>query len=298
MAEKERIGFVGLGIMGKPMARNLLQAGHEVTVYDLIAEPMEELVTDGARAGTSPADVASNSDITVTMVQNSPQSEVAILGDEGVVPGASRGHLVVDMSSIAPLVSQRIGRACAAAGVDFLDAPVSGGEPGAVAGSLAIMVGGEQEAFDRAKLVFDVTGASAVLCGPVGAGGFTKLANQICVAANINALAEALVLTSKAGLDPETVFNAIKGGLAGSNVMNAKAPMMFGRNFQPGFRIELHLKDMNNVMDTAQELGLPLQISAQMQQVLAALVADGKGGLDHAGILRYVEALSHVEVRK
>ncbi|MDA1256346.1 MAG: 2-hydroxy-3-oxopropionate reductase [Chloroflexi bacterium] len=298
MADLERIGVIGLGIMGKPMARNLMAAGHEVAVYDLFPEPVEELVTDGAILGTSPADVASKSDVTVIMVQNSPQSMTAILGENGVVESADKGQLVVDMSSIAPLVSQQIGKELAAAGIDFLDAPVSGGEPGAVAGTLAIMVGGSQAAFDRAAPVFNATGASAVLCGDVGAGGFTKLANQICVAANINALAEALVLTSKAGLDPETVFNAIKGGLAGSNVMNAKAPMMFNRNFQAGFRIELHLKDMNNVMDTAQQMGVPLQMSAQLQQVLQALYNEGNGRDDHAGILKYVEALAKTEVKK
>ena len=298
MGDKKAYGLIGLGIMGTPMARNLMAVGHEVAVYDLFPEPVEELVTDGAILATSAADVASRSDVTVVMVQNSPQSMIAILGDDGVVVGADKGQLVVDMISIAPLISQEIGGKLEAAGVDFLDAPVSGGEPGAVAGTLAIMVGGSQAAFDRAAPVFDATGASAVLCGPVGAGGFTKLANQICVAANINGLAEALVLTSKAGLDPETVFNAIKGGLAGSNVMNAKAPMMFSRNFQAGFRIELHLKDLNNVMDTAQQLGVPLQMSAQLQQVLQALYNEGNGADDHAGILKYVEALAKVEAKK
>ena len=298
MADKERIGVIGLGIMGKPMARNLMTAGHEVVVYDLFPEPVEELVTDGAVLGTSPADVASKSDITVVMVQNSPQSTTVALGENGIIEAADKGQLVVDMSSIAPLVSQKIGKELAEAGIDFLDAPVSGGEPGAIAGTLAIMVGGTQTAFDRAAPIFEATGASAVLCGEVGAGGFTKLANQICVAANINGLAEALVLTSKAGLNPETVFNAIKGGLAGPNVMNAKAPMMFERNFQAGFRIELHLKDINNVMDTAQQMGVPLQMSAQLQQVLQALFNEGNGTDDHAGMLKYVEALAKVEVTK
>ena len=298
MADKERIGVIGLGIMGKPMARNLMSAGHQVAVYDLFPEPVEELVTDGAILGTSPADVASKSDVTVVMVQNSPQSMTVALGENGIIEAADKGQLVVDMSSIAPLVSQQIGKELEAAGIDFLDAPVSGGEPGAIEGTLAIMVGGSQAAFDRAAPIFDATGASAVLCGDVGAGGFTKLANQICVAANINALAEALVLTSKAGLNPETVFNAIKGGLAGSNVMNAKAPMRFNRNFQAGFRVELHLKDINNVMDTAQQMGVPLQMSAQLQQVLQALFNEGNGTDDHAGILKYVEAMAKVEVKK
>jgi len=172
MADKERIGVIGLGIMGKPMARNLMSAGHEVVVYDLFPEPVEELVTDGAVLGTSPADVASKSDVTVVMVQNSPQSTTVSLGENGIIEAADRGQLVVDMSSIAPLISQKIGEELADAGIDFLDAPVSGGEPGAIAGTLAIMVGGTQAAFDRAAPIFDATGASAVLCGDIGAGGF------------------------------------------------------------------------------------------------------------------------------
>jgi len=294
----EKIGCVGLGIMGKPMARNLLKAGFEVTAYDIFPGPIDEVVADGAKAGTSPADVARNSNVIIVMVQDSPQSEAAILGPDGILEGASPGDLVIDMSSIAPLVSQKIAGECEAKGVAFLDGPVSGGEPKAIDGSLAIMVGGKADSFERAKGVFDVLGGSAVLCGEVGAGNFTKLANQIIVGANIHALAEALVLTQKAGLDPETVFNAIKGGLAGSTVMNNKAPMMFGRNFAAGFRIELHLKDVNNAMQTAKELQVPLQVTANLQQVLTALVADGKGKLDHSGILHFVEKNALVEVKK
>jgi len=294
----EKVGCVGLGIMGKPMARNLLKAGFEVIAYDIFPGPIEEVVADGASAGTSAADVARNSNIIIVMVQDSPQSEAAILGPDGILEGASPGDLIVDMSSIAPLVSQKIGKECEAKGVAFLDGPVSGGEPKAIDGTLAIMVGGKADAFERAKGVFDVLGASAVLCGDAGAGNFTKLANQIVVGANIHALAEALVLTQKAGLDPETVFNAIRGGLAGSTVMDAKAPMMFGRNFTAGFRIELHLKDINNAMQTAKELQVPLQVTANLQQVLTALVIDGKGTLDHAGILQFVEKNALVEVKK
>jgi 2-hydroxy-3-oxopropionate reductase len=205
--------------------------------------------------------------------------------------------LVIDMSSIAPGVSQKLGAACAQKGVGFLDAPVSGGEPGAIAGELAIMVGGSEAHFSRASPVFDVLGKSAVLCGRVGAGNVTKLANQICVGANIHALAEALALATKAGVNPGAVLDAIKGGLAGSNVLNAKGPMMIGRNFDPGFRIELHYKDINNAMATARELNVPLQVTANLQQVLGALVQWGDGANDHAGILKYVERLSGVEVK-
>ena len=294
----DKIGFVGLGIMGKPMARNLLEAGYEITAYDLFPAPVKEVVADGATEGTSPADVASRSDVTIVMVQNGPQSEEAALGENGIIKGAASGHLIVDMSSIAPGVSQTIGAACDAAGIKFLDAPVSGGEPFAVSGDLAIMVGGNADDFERAKAIFDVLGKSSVLCGGYGAGNVTKLANQIVVGANIHGLAEAMVLAAKAGVNPETVFEAIKGGLAGSNVMNAKGPMMFNRNFDPGFRIELHYKDINNAMATAQELNVPLQMTANLQQVLGALVQAGEGTNDHAGILRYVERLAGVEVKK
>ncbi|MBM3960138.1 MAG: 2-hydroxy-3-oxopropionate reductase [SAR202 cluster bacterium] len=295
---KPKVGFVGLGIMGKPMARNLVKAGYSVTVFDLVGSAVEELVTDGAAAGASAADVAKKSEVTILMVQNSPQSEAVLLGQHGILEGAARGHLVVDMSSIAPLVSQKLGKACAAKGVDFLDAPVSGGEPKAVDGTLAIMVGGKQKDFDRARPLFDKLGASAVLCGEHGAGNVTKLANQIVVAANIYAVAEALVLAQKAGLNPETVFKAIRGGLAGSTVMEAKAPMMFNRNFKPGFRIELHFKDLNNVMETARDYQIPLPMSAYLQQVTAALVNSGKGKLDHSGLLQFAEQISGVEVKK
>jgi 2-hydroxy-3-oxopropionate reductase len=230
------------------------------------------------------------------MVPDSPDSEAVVLGENGLLEGASAGDLFVDMSSIEPGVSQRIHAACAEKGVKFIDAPVSGGEPFAISGDLAIMVGGDASDFERAQPLFEVMGKSAVLCGASGAGNVTKLANQIVVGANIHGLAEALVLATKAGVNPETVFNAIKGGLAGSNVMNAKGPMMFERNFAPGFRLELHYKDINNAMKTANELDLPLQVTANLQQVMKALVGWGEGGNDHSGILSYVEKLSGVTV--
>jgi len=242
--------------------------------------------------------VSKNSDIVIVMVQNSPQSEKVVLGEEGALEGASKGDLIIDMSSISPLMSQKISKECSKSGVNFLDAPVSGGEPGAIEGTLAIMTGGSSSDFERAKPIFDILGASSVLCGDVGAGNFTKLANQMIVGANIHILAEALTLTTKAGLDPETVFNAIKGGLAGSNVMNTKAPMMYDRNFKPGFRIELHLKDITNAMETANELQIPLQVTSNLHQVLKSLVLDGNGTDDHSGILKFVEKQSGVEVKK
>ena len=292
----ERIGFVGLGIMGKPMAINLAKGGYDVTVYNRSSAAVDEVVAQGATAGTSSADVASKSDIIVLMVPDSPDSEAVVLGENGLLEGASAGDLIVDMSSIEPGVSQRIHDACKEKGVNFIDAPVSGGEPMAISGDLAIMVGGTTANFERAQPLFDIMGKSAVLCGDSGAGNITKLANQIIVGANIQALAEALVLATKAGVNPETVFNAIKGGLAGSNVMNAKGPMMFERNFAPGFRIELHYKDINNAAKAANDLNLPLQVTANLQQVMKTLVGWGEGGNDHSGILSYVEKLSGVTV--
>ena len=220
----EKIGFVGLGIMGKPMARNLLKAGYELTVYDIVGEAVEEVVGDGASAASSSREVAAATDKIITMLPDSADSERAILGPDGVLEGASAGKTIIDMSSIAPLVSQRIAAECAKKGVEMLDAPVSGGEPGAINATLAIMVGGKQEIYDQNFDLLKTMGGNVVLTGDIGAGGVTKLANQIIVAANIEALAEALVLATKAGVDPEKVFNAIRGGLAGSNVMGSEGP--------------------------------------------------------------------------
>lgn len=294
----EKIAFVGLGIMGKPMAKNLMKAGYELYVYDLFPDPVAELEKEGAKGCKSAAEASSNTNITITMVQDGPQAESAILGENGVSDGASKGHLVVDMSSIAPGVSQRIGAECTEKGINFLDAPVSGGEPFAISGELAIMVGGSADDFEQAKPLFDILGKSAILCGKHGAGQVTKLANQICVGANIHALAEALALAAKSGVNPETVYKAIQGGLAGSNVINAKAPMMVDRNFEPGFRIELHYKDINNAMEAARDLNIPLQVTANLQQVLTSLVTKGEGKSDHSAIAKHVEDLAGVEIKK
>ena len=294
----ERIGFVGLGIMGKPMAKNLLKAGYSLTVYDIVGEPVEELVTDGAARASSNKEVAANSDKIFTMLPDSADSEVAILGPEGVLEGAASGSIIIDMSSIAPLVSKKIAAECAQKGVEMLDAPVSGGEPGAINAALAIMVGGKQEVFDGCFDLLKTMGSNVVLTGDIGAGGVTKLANQIIVAANIEALSEALVLAQKAGVDPEKVFNAIRGGLAGSAVMEAKGPMMLDRNFTAGFRIRLHQKDLRNVLQTGQELNVPLPVTALVQQMLGALINDGESEADHAAILHFLEGMAKVEVKR
>ena len=276
--------------MGKPMARNLIKAGYSLTVYDIMATSVEELATDGAGTASSAKEVAQRTPVVITMVPDSADSEAAILGPDGVLEGASQGSTVIDMSSIAPASSQKIGAACDASGVSFLAAPVSGGEPKAIDGTLAIMVGGKRGVFDRYTDLLGVIGGSIVLCGDYGAGNTTKLANQIIVAANIEAVA--VVLARKAGLDPTVVFDAIKGGLAGSTVLNAKAPMMIAGDFKPGFRVRLHQKDLHNALLTGKELGVPLPVTGLIQQMLGALMNDGKADLDHSAIANFLEGMA------
>ncbi len=289
------IGFIGLGIMGKPMVRNLMNAGNSVTVYDIVGTAVEEMATEGAIPASSSSEVASKNPLIITMVPDSADSEAAILGANGVLEGAASGSVVIDMSSIAPASSQKIAAGCEAQGVDFLDAPVSGGEPGAISGTLAIMVGGKKDVYDRYVNVFAPMG-NATFCGDYGAGNTTKLANQIMVAINIAAVGEALVLAKKAGLDPSVVFDAVKGGLAGSNVLNAKGPMMIEGNFNPGFRIRLHQKDLNNALQTARELSVPLPFTALAQQVIGSLMNEGKGDADHSAIANFIEDMAQTKI--
>ena len=292
------IGFIGLGIMGKPMARNLMKAGYSLTVYNRSRPAMDELAAEGAALGTSSKDVAQRTEVIITMLPDSADSEVVILGPNGVLEGAKAGSVIIDMSSIAPLASQKIGAEAAKVGVEMLDAPVSGGEPAAVSGNLAIMVGGKQDVLDRCMPVLDVMGRSVVRVGDLGAGNTVKLANQIIVAANIEAVGEAFVLAQKAGIDPELVFQAIRGGLAGSNVMEAKAPMIMDRNFNPGFRIRLHQKDLHNALLTGKELGVPLPVTSLVQQMIGALMNQGRGENDHSGIVNFIEDLAAIQVKK
>ena len=292
------IGFVGLGIMGKPMAKNLIKAGHELTVFDIAQANVEEVVASGAQKGLSAADVASKVDVVITMLPNSPHVKAVVMGENGVLEGARTGLKLVDMSSIAPLAPQEIERACAAKGVKMLDAPVSGGEPKAKDGTLAIMVGGEKELFEELKDMLLVMGASAVHCGAIGAGNTTKLANQIVVGVNIAAVAEAFTLVKKAGVDPSLVFDAIRGGLAGSTVMDAKVPMMIADNFKPGFKIDLHIKDLANALDTGHGVGSPLPFTALIREMMETLKADGKGQNDHSGLAQYYEKVSGTRIGK
>lgn len=294
----KNIGFIGLGIMGKPMAKNLLKAGYALKVYDIVPEPVKELVAAGAQEGTSAKDAAAFGEIVITMLPNSPHVKEAVLGKDGVLDGAKPGTILVDMSSIAPLASQEIAAKAKAKGVIMLDAPVSGGEPKAIDGTLAIMVGGPEDAFEQVKGILSAMGSSVTLVGGIGSGNVTKLANQIIVALNIAAMSEALVLATKAGVDPEKVFQAIKGGLAGSTVLNAKAPLALAGNFKPGFRIELHIKDLQNALDTAHELGVPIPLSSVVMEIMQALKVDGKAKDDHGGIIQFYEKLAQVEVRK
>ena len=294
----KKIGFIGLGIMGKPMSRNLLKAGYDLTVCDINAAAVAELVALGAKSAATPGAVAAQTDIIITMLPNSPQVKEVVLGSQGVIEGIRPRSIVVDMSSIAPQMSQEVSKALAAKDVEMIDAPVSGGEPKAIDATLSIMVGGEQAAYDQCLPILKCMGASVVRVGEIGAGNVTKLANQVIVALNIAALSEALVLATKAGVDADLVFNAIKGGLAASTVMNAKTPLMLDRKFGPGFRIDLHIKDLNNAMETAHAVGVPLPLTAGVMEILQALKIDGCGSDDHGAIVKYYEKQAKTEVRR
>ena len=293
-----KIGFIGLGIMGKPMSRNLLKAGYELVVMDRKPDVMNALASEGAGTAATPKEVAEATDVVITMLPNSPHVKEVVLGADGVIHGARPGAAVIDMSSIAPLVSREVGQRLAEKGVDMLDAPVSGGEPKAIAGTLSVMVGGKKEVFERYYPVMKAMAGSVVLTGDLGAGNITKLANQIIVALNIAAMSEALVLASKAGVSPDLVYQAIRGGLAGSAVLDAKAPLVMDRKFNPGFRIHLHIKDLANVLETSHEIGVPLPLTASVMEVMQALKADGFGDLDHGALIRYYETLAKVEVKR
>ncbi|MBK8447144.1 MAG: 2-hydroxy-3-oxopropionate reductase [Micropruina sp.] len=290
-----KIGIIGLGIMGKPMAKNLVKAGHALVVRDNNTDSQNELVALGASVADSARQVAEQVDLVLTMLPNSPQVREVALGTDGIADGAHDGLVYIDMSSIDPLVSREVADELAAKGVQMLDAPVSGGEPFAIAGTLSFMVGGPQELFDTYAPVLSAMGKSVVRVGEIGAGNIAKLANQAIVAVNIAVVAEALVLAQKAGVDPESVFEAIKGGLAGSNVMNAKAPMMLDRRFDPGFRINLHLKDLTNVMSTAHAVASPMPLTASVFELMTQLKAHGFEGEDHSSLLRTYESAAGIE---
>ena len=290
-----KIGLIGLGIMGKPMAKNMLKAGYDLTVSDLNKANVDDVVAAGAKAASN-KEIGETCDVVMTMLPNSPHVKSVMLGENGVASFMKPGSVFIDMSSINPVASKEIAAALAEKSIEMLDAPVSGGEPKAIDGTLSFMVGGKQEVFDAHKELLLTMGASAVRCGEVGAGNTTKLANQIIVACNIRAVAEALTLAQKAGVEPEAVFQAIRGGLAGSTVMDAKAPMMIAGNDKPGFKIDLHIKDLNNVLDCAHAVGAPVPMTASVMEIMQWLHNNGKGQCDHSAIAQYYEHLTGIQI--
>lgn len=293
-----KIGFIGLGIMGKPMAKNLLKAGHEILAYDIVKASMDEMAAAGAQLAESSQDIAAQTELIILMLPNSPHVKEVVMGENGLIKTIRPNSVVIDMSSIAPAASQEVALALAGKSCEMLDAPVSGGEPKAIDGTLSIMVGGKKAVFDKYEDILLTMGASAVLCGDVGAGNTTKLANQIIVALNIAAVAEAFVLASKAGVDPELVFNAIRGGLAGSTVMEAKGPMMLAGNYKPGFKLDLHAKDLLNALDTARDVKVPLILTPQVYEIIKSLQVADKGQNDHSGIVEFYESLAKTVVHQ
>ena len=292
-----KIGFIGLGIMGRPMAKNLVKAGYDLTVYDLNEEAVVDLVSCGARAADSSREASLEAEVVITMVPNSPQVREVVLGKDGMAEGASEGTVLIDMSSIDPTESRSIGMELKKYGIEMMDAPVSGGEPKAIEGTLSVMVGGRRELFDRYYDMLMVMAGSVVYVGKLGAGNVAKLANQIIVAVNIAAVSEALTFAKKAGTDPELVYQAIRGGLAGSTVLDAKAPMMFRGDFKPGFRIELHIKDLGNAINAAHAVSSPVLMTGQLMEIMQALKADGLEKKDHSCIVKYYEKISNVTIK-
>lgn len=284
--------------MGKPMAKNLLKAGYELNIYDISMEALKEVEQAGGLVCKTPRDAAEKSEIIFTMLPNSPHVKSVLLEKDGVLEGMKPGSIIVDMSSIDPNVSIELEKAVLEAGGRMIDAPVSGGEPKAVDATLSFMCGGEREVFEQVKPILEKMGASIVLVGPVGSGNMTKLANQIIVAVNIAALSEALVLAAKSGVNPANVYQAIRGGLAGSTVMDAKAPMMLDRNFEPGFRIELHIKDLTNAMNASQVVDMELPMTEKVLEMMRILAEEGMGKCDHSAVLRYYEEQESIEVKR
>lgn len=293
-----KIGFIGLGIMGKPMSKNLLKAGYELVVFDFNQDAVKEVEACGADTAKNSKEVAEKCEIVITMLPNSPHVRSAVLGANGVAEGAHKGSVLIDMSSIDPMESKAIGAELEKKGIQMLDAPVSGGEPKAIDGTLSVMVGGKRELFDRCYEMLSVMAGSVVYVGELGSGNVAKLANQIIVAVNIAAVSEALTFAKKAGTDPELVYQAIRGGLAGSTVMDAKAPMMLEGNFKPGFRIELHIKDLNNALNAAHTVNSPVPLTGQLMEIMQGLKADGYEKEDHASIVKYYEKIANTILRQ
>ncbi len=285
----EKVGFIGLGIMGGPMAQNLMEAGHELVLYNRTMEKAEEIAGDGATVVESPKEVAESCDLIVLMLPDSPQVEEVVEGEDGVLEGLKEGSLIVDMSTISPVVTRELAEKIEERGASMLDAPVSGGEPGAQQGTLAIMAGGSEEDFERARPLLEVMGDAITHVGLTGAGQTAKAANQIVVAVTLEGISEALVLASKAGVAPEKILEAISGGLAGSNVMEAKKENFLEHDFEPGFRVDLHHKDLGIALATGREYGVSLPVTAIVDQMLESLKTKGRGDRDHSAILTLIE---------
>lgn len=293
----KKIGFIGLGIMGNPMTKNLLKAGFEVSVFDLNEEAISRLVDQGAKK-KNVADMAKEMDVIITMLPAAAHVRETMVKKEGIFAHARKGLIVIDMSSIGPKDAIELAQQAKEYGVEMLDAPVSGGEPKAIDGTLSIMVGGEEETFEKALEVFKGVGKDVVLVGGHGSGVTVKLANQIIVNLNIAAVSEALVLAAKAGIDIEKMYQAIRGGLAGSTILDAKVPLILDRNFKPGGTIAINMKDITNVMETAHDLDVPLPMSSQLLEIFHSLKADGKVMNDHGGIVQYYEKIANTEVNR
>jgi 2-hydroxy-3-oxopropionate reductase len=288
----ERVGFVGLGIMGKPMATNLMDAGYKLTVHNRSPEKANELGEAGASVANSPKELAENTDIIITMLPDSPQVSEVVAGEEGVLEGITEGSLIVDMSTISPVVTEELSEAVKEKGASMLDAPVSGGDVGAIEGTLSIMVGGEQADFHRAKPLFEAMGKTITHVGPVGAGQVTKAANQVVVALTIEAVCEALVLGSAGGVAPEKILEVLSGGLAGNKVMEVKREKFLSHRFEPGGKVEFHRKDLGIALAAGREYGVVLPVTAVVYQIFEALIARGRGGWDHSALLTLAEDLA------
>jgi 2-hydroxy-3-oxopropionate reductase len=291
----DKVGFIGLGIMGKPMARNLMDADYEVTVYNRSPEKAEELGEGGAAVARSPREVAEKSDVIVTMLPDSPQVREVVAGEDGVLEGIREGSLLVDMSTISPVVTEELAEAVKERGASMLDAPVSGGDVGAIEGTLSIMVGGEEGDFERAHPLFDVMGNTVTHVGPVGAGQVTKAANQVVVALTIEAVSEALVLGSAGGVSPQKILDVLSGGLAGNKVMEVKREKFLSHTFDPGGKAEFHRKDLVIALQTARDYGVALPATALVCQMFDSLMAKGRGGWDHSALITLIEDLSGQE---
>jgi len=292
----DMIGFIGLGIMGKPMARNLLKAGYSLVVHNRSRAAVGELSKEGAQAAANSKEVAERTEIIITMLPDSPDVELVYTGEQGVFSGIKSGQLLIDMSSISPVVARKLAAEAEKRGSDMLDAPVSGGEAGAIGATLSIMIGGKASAVERAMPVFQTLGKNIVHVGDAGAGQVTKAANQMVVGTTIAIVGEALVLAQKAGVDPAKVRQALLGGFAQSKILEAHGQKMLERNFKPGFRIRLHEKDMKIALATGSEYGVPLMVTGIVGQMMTAMKGIGNGDLDHAGLVKFIEGLAKIEI--